>query len=83
MPPGARTLLDWIALTTSVGTKPKLESLPGASVTSRAGVTVPFAVTFEMPGTCSSAGTRLLVTTAERPAALSDREVTASVTTVA
>ena len=55
----------------------------GSTVTSSAGVTVPLALTFETPGTCSSAGTILLVTIAERSARLSECEVTESVTIVA
>ena len=79
MPPGARTLFDWIALTTSLAVKPKPDSFCGSTMTSSAGVTVPLAVTFETPGTCSSAGTMLLVTIAERPAIPSERDVTDSV----
>jgi hypothetical protein len=52
-------------------------------VTSSAGVTVPFAPTLEIPSTCSSAGTMLLVTIADRPAMLSELDVSDSVTTTA
>jgi hypothetical protein len=57
--------------------------LAGSTVTSNAGVTVPLAVTLEIPSTCSSAGTILLVTIAERPATLSELDVSESVTTTA
>ena len=46
-------------------------------------MTVPFAPTYEMPGTCSMAGTMLLVTMADKAATLRDCEVTEIVTTVA
>ena len=83
IPPGARTLFDWIALTTSFAVKPKPESFCGSTSTSSAGVTVPLAVTLETPVTCSSAGTIVFVTIAERSAMLSDCEVTESVVIVA
>lgn len=76
-------MLAWIELTTSFEVKPRAASCAGSSVTSSAGVTVPFAETLEMPSTCSSAGTMLLVTIAERRATLSELDVSESVTTTA
>jgi len=75
-------LLAWIELTTSVVVKPQAFSRFGSTLTSSAGVTVPLAETLEIPYTCSSAGMISLVTTPESCGRLSEREVTASVTTV-
>jgi hypothetical protein len=83
MPPGDRELFAWIALTTSVGTKPRLESFAGSSNTSSAGVTDPFALALETPSTCSRSGMTLFVMIAESAEALSVLEVTDNVTIVA
>ena len=83
MPPGDRALFAWIALTTSVGTNPRLESFIGSSVTSSAGVTDPFALTLDTPSTCSRSGMTSFVTIADSAAVLSDDDVTESVTIVA
>ena len=72
-----------MADTTSVVVNARAARRLGSTSTSSAGVTVPLAPTYEMPGTCSSAGMMLLVTIAERSAWLSDFEVTESVTTIA
>ncbi len=63
--------------------KPKLDSLYGSTVTSSAGVTVPLAPTLETPGTCSIAGTMLLVTIADSWARFSEGDVAERVTIVA
>ena len=55
----------------------------GSTATSIAGVTEPPTLTFEMPSTCSSSGTMLLVTIAESAPGESEREVTPSVRIVA
>ena len=66
----------------SVVVKLYAESLDGSTFTSSAGVTVPLAVTFEMPSACSSAGTTWLVTMPESCANVKFGELTESVTTV-
>src|SRR5579875_543371 len=83
MPPGARMLLPEIAETTSPRTSPEEARDCGSTYTSIAGVTVPLALTLETPSICSISGTKLFVTIDERAAAESERDVTASVTTVA
>ncbi len=82
MPPDVRALFAWIALTTSVGTKPRLASFAGSSVTSSAGVTTPFAPTLETPSTCSRSATTLFVMIAESAELLSELDVTDIVTIV-
>ncbi len=83
MPPGDLELFACIALTTSVGTKPRLESFAGSSKTSSAGVTEPFALALETPSTCSRSGITLFVMIAESAEELSDCDVTDKVTIVA
>ena len=74
MPPGARTLLLVIVLTTSVSVKPDALSCCGSTATWIDGVTVPFSCTYETPSICSSDGTILLMTSDERSPAPSARE---------
>jgi hypothetical protein len=83
MPPGARMLLSLIAVTTSPRVKFEAAIFCGSTSTSIAGVTVPPALTFAMPSTCSRSGTISFVTSAERSAESSVDEVTTSVATVA
>jgi hypothetical protein len=81
MPPGARMLLLLIDVTTSPSVKFSALSLFGSTSTSIAGVTVPFALTFETPSICSSSGTMLFVMMAESAACVSDFELAESVAT--
>ncbi len=83
MPPGARMLLSLIAVTTSPRVKFEAAIFCGSTSTSIAGVTVPPALTFAIPSTCSRSGTISFVTKAERSAESSVDEVTTSVATVA
>jgi hypothetical protein len=57
IPPGARTLLGSIALTTSVSVRLSAASKFGLTSTSNAAWVVPFTLAWEMPGNCSIAGT--------------------------
>lgn len=81
MPPGARTLLLEIDVTMSPSVNCVASSLCGSTSTWIDGVTVPPALTFETPSTCSISGTILLVTIAESSACVSDVEVTEYVAT--
>ncbi len=71
-----------IDVTTSPSVNFWASSLLGSTSTSIAGVTVPFALTFETPGTCSSSGTILFVMMAEKSAWESVFEEAESVATV-
>src|ERR1700722_13880750 len=57
MPPGARRLFGVIELTTSVSVRLFAASMLGSTVTRNAGCVVPVTLTFEIPGSCSIAGT--------------------------
>ncbi len=82
MPPGARTLLGEIELTTSVRVRLSAASKLGSTVTMNAGCVVPVTLTLEIPGSCSIAGTiALLATEASTDSGYFD-EISASDTTV-
>ncbi len=82
MPPGARTLLLVTVLTTSVKVKPDDVRALGLTLIWIDGVTTPLSWTNETPGTCSIAGTILLIVSDDRSPGASDPErMTSDVTT--
>ena len=79
MPPGARTLLLVTVLTTSVKVKPDDVRALGLTLIWIDGVTTPLSWTNETPGTCSIAGTILLIV--RSPGASDPERMTSEVTT--